>query len=475
MCGDVFNINAVNRFAPRKYAVKCGICKECRTIEQNSWSFRLRCELEDCHNKGWQIGFVTLTYDDEHLPHIPDELADLSKTSFEALGPCCFNKSQVRDFIIRVRKSLYDQFDVGKGDNKDNIRYLVASEFGKSTKRPHYHAVFSFPPYVPAEDMYNIIRSKWEFGFVFPKVLNGGIDSHGYVHQPFLVTNNPYGCCKYIAKYISKDLDFYYSLSDFYPLENVDLSNYMPFHIQSKGLGYDRFKHCTDSQKLDYILKGYSFIGDDKLVPIPLYIRRKFFFSPHYIVNREIYRCGSRVDVSDDVLSELSDDELKMRGYSVNYTRLVRRKATQFFKNNFELIYQRQLDVYSKLFSNVLDKDFLVKRGLSEENASSFTNFLNNDSGYEFSAKDLARLYLTYHGLPITKCFDVSPSYQWFLRYDSDDEYDTTGFKLIDSDLFDFVQNILPLVVNLCVCTKVDYTFEDKLTAAVFDFWKSAV
>ena len=475
MCGDVFNVNAVNRFAPSKYAVKCGICKECRAIEQNSWSFRLRCELEDCHNKGWQIGFVTLTYDEDHLPHIPVEFADVSRTSPDNLSPPCFSKSQVRDFIIRVRKSLYDQFNVGKGNNKDNIRYLVASEYGKSTKRPHYHAVFAFPPYVSPDQMFKIICSKWSFGYVFPKDINGGIDSHGYVHQPFLVTNNPYGCCKYIAKYISKDLDFYYSLSDYYPFEGADLSDYMPFHIQSKGLGFDRFKSCSDSQKLDYILKGYSFVGDDKLVPIPLYIKRKFFFSPEYIVKREVYRSGSRVDVSDDVLSDLSDDELKMRGYTINYTRLVRRKATQFFKDNFELIYQRQLDVYTKLFSNVLDKDFLVRRGLSDVNARDFVDFLSNDSSFDFSPKDLAQLYLTYHGLPITKCFSVSPSYQWFLRYDLHGEYDTTGFKIIDSDLFDFVQNILPLVVNLCVCTKVDYTFEDKLTAAIFDFWKSAV
>lgn len=466
MCGNCFRIKVCNRFAPNRVAVKCGICKACRKVEQDSWSFRLRCELEDCHSKGWKIGFITLTYDDSNLPLIPSELIDTSKT-FSDYFPC-FNKFQVKDFIISLRKYLYDHYSIGK--NKDGIKYLIVSEFGKHTKRPHYHMVISWPPLLSSEELHKIICSLWSFGFVFPKNYLGGLDSHNHFHLSFEVTSNPYGCSKYIAKYICKDLDFFASLSDFWPVEGADLSNYFPFHIQSKSLGYSRIVNLTDDDKLKLIKDGFSFVGEDKLVPIPLYFKRKILFSPLYVVERQVFQ-DTRL-IHSDFYDSLSDDDLHSLGFDVSYKRLVRRKATDFFKKYYNEVFDKTLQVYTKFFERVFDKKYLVSAGILENTANDFLEFLS----YSFlnSPSQLALGYLCYFGLPIDKCFDVEPSYQWFLRYD-DNFLPPSDFFRISQDLYDEINTFVPLIVGLQISSKIDYSLSDKIAASVKDFWSSAI
>ena len=480
MCGDCFRIKVCNRFAPNKVAVKCGICKECRLIEQNSWSFRLRCELEDCHSKGWKIGFLTLTFNDENLPHIPSELIDSSKTRIISDDQFpCFNKFLVQNFIHKVRKQLYDDYDVGK--SKDGIKYLICSEYGKHTKRPHHHAVFAFPPKngLDAEKFYNIIKSKWTYGHIFPRHHLGGVDSHGYHHQPFEVTSNPYATSKYIAKYISKDLDFFESLSGFYPCEGADLSNYFPFHLQSRSLGFSRLVNLSDAEKLKYITDGYSFIGDDKLVPIPLYFKRKILFSPKYIVERQIFQGNRQInpaDFADDDLSSISDDELESLGFIVKYHRLVRREATEFFKLHYNKIFDKNLRTYTKFFDRITNEDFISSRvekfGISSDFVSSFLRYISS-SQFPDSIL-LAKYYLAYYGLPLSKCFDVEPSYQWFLRYDENFE-PPPSFFCVDRDFYEDVQFVIGSLLRIACFDRLDYSEADKIAARVSDFWKSAI
>lgn len=476
MCGDCFRIKVCNRFAPNKVAVKCGICKECRLIEQNSWSFRLRCELEDAHSKGWKIGFLTLTFDNWHLPHIPSELVDVSKTTLisDVQFPC-FDKSLVRDFVHKLRKQLYDDYGVGK--DKDGIKYLICSEYGKHTKRPHHHAVFAFPPKngLDAEKFFNVVKSKWTYGHIFPRHHLGGVDSHGYHHQPFEVTTNPFGCCKYIAKYISKDLDFFESLSGFYPVEGADLSNYFPFHLQSRSLGFSRLVNLSDAEKLRYITAGYSFIGEDKLVPIPLYFKRKLLFSPKYIFERQVFQRSRLVNL-DDAQSSLSDEALESLGFRVDYRRLVRREATDFFKAHYPEIFDNNLRTYTKFFEKITNTDFIKRRVEHLDGPSEFVSgFVRYVSTTQFAdAKTLAKCYLAYYGLPITKCFDVEPSFQWFLRYD--DNFDPpSSFFRIDSHFYDDVQFVIGSLLRIACFDRLDYSEADKIAARVSDFWNSAI
>lgn len=88
--------------------VPCGKCAFCIQKQINSWCIRLRHEM-DVSSSAF---FLTLTYNDEHLP--PD--GELSKRDLQL-------------FIKRLRK------------RNPGIRYFAVGEYGSNFERPHYHAV----------------------------------------------------------------------------------------------------------------------------------------------------------------------------------------------------------------------------------------------------------------------------------------------------------------------------------------------
>jgi len=94
-------------------ALPCGQCLPCRYRRKKVWSHRIMLEAMQHRSNA----FVTLTYDDEHLP--PDK-----SVSVRAL----------QLFFKRLRK---------KGHK---FRYYAVGEYGDHTLRPHYHlAMFNFP------------------------------------------------------------------------------------------------------------------------------------------------------------------------------------------------------------------------------------------------------------------------------------------------------------------------------------------
>ncbi len=97
--------------------VPCGRCIGCRLDRSRDWAVRCVHEAamfdDNC--------FLTLTYDDEHLP----ESRSLVKSHFQK-------------FIRKLRK--------GHPDTK--IRYFMCGEYGSQLSRPHYHAIifnYDFP------------------------------------------------------------------------------------------------------------------------------------------------------------------------------------------------------------------------------------------------------------------------------------------------------------------------------------------
>lgn len=90
--------------------VPCGKCIGCRADQSLMWSIRAYHE-STLHDK---TCFVTLTYDDAHLP------AD-GKIS----------KHDLQCFFKRLRKDYPPR----------QIRYIACGEYGEQTRRPHYHAI----------------------------------------------------------------------------------------------------------------------------------------------------------------------------------------------------------------------------------------------------------------------------------------------------------------------------------------------
>nr|QJB19374.1 MAG: replication initiator protein [Microvirus sp.] len=92
----------------------CGRCTECISKRAIEWATRAKHEIS-MHTLNC---FITLTYDDQHLPPIHD------------------TKPEFQKFIKRLRKKT-----------KTDIRYMVSHEYGSKTYRPHHHAIiFGWAP-----------------------------------------------------------------------------------------------------------------------------------------------------------------------------------------------------------------------------------------------------------------------------------------------------------------------------------------
>lgn len=94
-----------------KMKVPCGQCIGCRLERGRQWTVRLMHEAQLHRDKC----FITLTYDDAHLP----KGGTLVKSHFQ-------------EFIQKVR-------DHYRGEKK--ISYFMCGEYGELNWRPHYHAI----------------------------------------------------------------------------------------------------------------------------------------------------------------------------------------------------------------------------------------------------------------------------------------------------------------------------------------------
>lgn len=125
----------------------CGQCIGCRLDWAGDWA--TRCEKEaQCwpHNV-----FVTLTYDDKHLPIGGSTRSSVSKREFQL-------------FLKRLRKEF-----------GDGIRFFASGEYGEKSGRAHYHALLfnhRFPDAqlwrsTPAGPLFTsaALQRLWPFGF----------------------------------------------------------------------------------------------------------------------------------------------------------------------------------------------------------------------------------------------------------------------------------------------------------------------
>lgn len=127
--------------------VPCGRCFGCRMDRVRRWS--IRCQHEaSC----WDFNaFVTLTYDEGHLP--PDG----------GLVP-----EHVQRWLKRLRKVLSGVQE--SPDGRKPIRFFLVGEYGERRARPHYHALL-FNCRLPEErrvgkELFeaDVLSSTWAFG-----------------------------------------------------------------------------------------------------------------------------------------------------------------------------------------------------------------------------------------------------------------------------------------------------------------------
>lgn len=135
------------RFA-RHIIVPCGKCEACLAKRKSDWIFRLTKEYENSSS----AYFITLTYDDDHIPIEEDE--------YGLRFSVC--KRDVQLFIKRLRKNLHPF----------KIRFFLVSEYGPRTLRPHYHMLlFNYPKQLKST-IIERVESCWNQGFVTVSSVN---------------------------------------------------------------------------------------------------------------------------------------------------------------------------------------------------------------------------------------------------------------------------------------------------------------
>ena len=130
-------------------ALPCGTCLGCKSARATQWAHR--CSHEASRTP--YNTFLTLTYDDKHLP--TEGYLDARALTL---------------FIKRLRQRRTRDSGTIRSDSGTNIRYFACGEYGTQTERPHYHALLfncAFPKTEKVgKDLYatDILRELWPYG-----------------------------------------------------------------------------------------------------------------------------------------------------------------------------------------------------------------------------------------------------------------------------------------------------------------------
>lgn len=210
--------------------VPCGKCIECVKRRQNDIAVRVATEAQNYNS----MHFVTLTYDNEHVPlccslffHEGDKLylvqkpqilpeseqvrvwrefmaaVDVSRDGVFCDFPfpkCGFD---TESYFYRVAFSLNRQdfknwlksgrvaYEREFGHKLPDFKIAWCGEYGSRTSRPHYHALFLGLSSVQVSWLCN----RWKFGYTLWKRCN-------------VKSRDKYAVARYVSKYMAKESDF---------------------------------------------------------------------------------------------------------------------------------------------------------------------------------------------------------------------------------------------------------------------------
>lgn len=161
------HVNLNGRLYLTSYVTQpCGYCVGCRMDKAKQWKHRNVLELA-YHSAA---SFITITYDDEHLPNVDGEMV--------------LNKEDFQLFLKRLRKYI------------GPFRYFGCGEYGEQGLRPHGHfiiyGVWLGDKSVGINRWHSSILAKcWPFGFHEVQMVTPGSIAYvsGYVEKKQLDPN----------------------------------------------------------------------------------------------------------------------------------------------------------------------------------------------------------------------------------------------------------------------------------------------
>lgn len=243
--------------------VGCGKCIECLKKKARDWKVRLHEEIQ--HDDTGK--FVTLTFSDESLLMLENDLLDKSKNIEDkrynyqsAIHPNLIASRAVRLFLERWRKKY-----------KKSVKHWLITELGSNkTERLHLHGILFTNEYPET------IQSIWNYGNIWVG---------NYVNNKTI---------NYIIKYCTK----------------IDIThkNYIPIILTSKGIGKG-YLYRYDSRNNKFKgndTKQYYRTKEGFKISLPVYYRNKLYTEEereklwlNMLDKQERYILGHRIDISN--------------------------------------------------------------------------------------------------------------------------------------------------------------------------------
>lgn len=123
-------------YEPRVMLIPCGQCIGCRIRQREDWTTRIELEARQWPKE--RVWFITLTYDDAHVPGMILKTGELLRKAQYVWKPGeeapesvqTLLYTDVQKFLKRLRKAY-----------KAQLRFFCAGEYGEQTARPHYHMI----------------------------------------------------------------------------------------------------------------------------------------------------------------------------------------------------------------------------------------------------------------------------------------------------------------------------------------------
>lgn len=180
-----------------KIELPCGQCMACRLKYSRDWATRCMLEAQQ-----WQHNyFVTLTYDDSHVPFNTFSYVDYYTGEVVDDVALTLVPSDLQDFMKRLRINFARKCHFPSEPFNPGVRFYACGEYGGETQRPHYHLCLFNCPIPDLEVKAHNFRGEtyYHSDFIQKAWSISGIPI-GFV----CITDLTYETCAYVARYMTK-------------------------------------------------------------------------------------------------------------------------------------------------------------------------------------------------------------------------------------------------------------------------------
>lgn len=209
--------------------IPCKKCWACQLNYSAEWATRIMLEAKGDPN----CYFITLTYDDEHLP-IAEKIEVPEGETYENDGTWTTGTLYEPD-MVRFLNSLRKQFE---RQGYEGIKYFYAAEYGSKTARPHYHIILLHCPLRPENFRDCHVDANYKAHWKSEEI--GKFWKEG-MHD---ICQLEWSCAAYVARYCTKKLSYNVDKKDYYVIGKIP-----EFVRMSKGIG---FTYLTGNLKKIY-------------------------------------------------------------------------------------------------------------------------------------------------------------------------------------------------------------------------------